>query len=68
MITGSMKVTPVESNTAEYTDRRKEWKYDDTLPHDILVPHTKDWQHVPLYDRVSGNNNVTIEVDIEDRA
>ena len=60
MLTDSMRVTSVESNTAEYTDNRTEWKYDDTLPHDLQVPHPDDWQRVPLYDRVSGNSNVMI--------
>jgi hypothetical protein len=48
MLTDSMKVTHVESNTAEYADRRKEWKYDDTLPHNLLVPHPDDWGVVPV--------------------
>ena len=32
----------VESSTAEYTDDSTEWKYDDTLLHDLLVPHPDD--------------------------
>ena len=68
ILTDSMRVTSVECNTAEYTDNRTKWKYDDTLPHALLVPHPEDRQCVRLYDRVSGHNNVTIEVDIEDRA
>ena len=68
MIADPMILTPVESSTQEYTDGRTEWRYNDTLPHDLLVPHPNDRQCVPLYDRVSGNNNVTIKEDDGDRA
>ena len=63
-----MTLTPVESSVKEHTDERTEWKYDDTLPHDLLVPHPDDRQRVPLYDRVGGNKNDTIKVDNGDRA
>ena len=68
MITDPMTLTPVESSVKEHTDERTEWKYDDTLPHDLLVPHPDDRQRVPLYDRVGGNKNDTIKVDNGDRA
>ena len=68
MLKDSMRVKSVESSKAEYTDDSTEWKHDDTLLHDLLVPHPDDRQHVTLYDRVSGNNNLTSKKDIGGRA
>ena len=57
-----MTLTPVASSTHFHTVRSKEWRYDDTLPHDLLLPHPDDRQRVPLYERVSDGNKIMAKI------
>ena len=61
MLTDSIGVSSAESDTALYADNRTQWKYDD-----LLEAHPDEWHCVPLYNRVSVNNNVKIKVENED--
>ena len=63
-----MTLTPVASSTQEHADKSKEVRYDDTLPHDLLLPHPDDQQRVPLYEKVSDGNKIMTKMANGDRA
>ena len=66
VVTDSLTLTPIACGVQEHTDRRNEWTYVDTLPHDLMVPHPDSRQRVPLYRRSSSSNKIMTESDNRD--
>ena len=59
VVTDTLILAPMDCGVQEHTDKKKEWSYNDTLPHNLSVPHTDK--------RSRSSTKIMSEVDNEER-